>query len=469
MTLLLLPVGILLPTLSGWLLVRLFEGRAPALLRLERVALGFLLGLTLTMFLSFLAHVLLSVPLTLVGFLGVQLFLTILVVVLARRKNLLSLPERIVLPPSSLSRTMWIIVALLGAWTVVKIATGFFLLTLSPPFFDDALDNWNFRGKIIVSTGQLMSEDMQTLTSNTNSYPPTVPLAKAWLSSLVGGWDEGLSNSLHPLWFLALLILLFSLLRRRLPLPYALLGTYLLTSMPIALIHGLAPYADTFMSAHILAALGLLFSAATAETEKKRAAFLRLSALAAGVLPFTKNEALIIHLPVLLLLLLLLLEQWVRAHGWKAMMALQVVLRYAVCIAATGIPWVAFKWWHGLTFGNAKGITNLAFGWHENVLFSIFINIFFEGSWLLFFPFLIGLILLEWRTALREAPVLFTAYVLIVFVGQVSIYLFTPLATEAIMQTGFARGVVQLLPVCVALFVMLLASLLRRKNLGANL
>ena len=65
-------LGLALPTLSGWLLLSIAEGKSPVLQQAERVALGFLLGTTLLMFLSFLGNVSLGIPLTRLGFLGVQ-------------------------------------------------------------------------------------------------------------------------------------------------------------------------------------------------------------------------------------------------------------------------------------------------------------------------------------------------------------------------------------------------------------
>jgi len=51
-------------------------------------------------------------------------------------------------------------------------------------------------------------------------------------------------------------------------------------------------------------------------------------------------------------------------------------------------------------------------------------------------------------------------YYFIVRGSQVFIFLFTPLSTEALRQTGSARGLVQLVPIVVTLTVLLLREAL---------
>ena len=71
-------LGLVLPATSGWLILRILEWKTPVLFRFERWALGFLLGLTLTVFVTFVVHTALGMALTFKGYLIVQVGLTFL-------------------------------------------------------------------------------------------------------------------------------------------------------------------------------------------------------------------------------------------------------------------------------------------------------------------------------------------------------------------------------------------------------
>src|SRR3989338_2963635 len=315
-------LGLALPTLSGWLLLSIAEGTSPVLKQVERVALGFLLGTTLLMFLSFLGNVFLGIPLTRLGFLGIQAIVAIFLALLflGQRKTM-GTPAAISALPHSAALPQWarILIAVLGFWACIKLLAGLVLLTGTPVYFDDVFNNWNKRGKMYyvmeqftlgTDTEDAASPEPETVTEavtagGVHSYPPTVPLLKTWLAKLAGNWREGLVNTPHIAWYACVLILLFYALRRHMNFLWSLLGAFGLLSIPLYLVHGTNPYADVFLSAHIFAAVSLLFAGVAAHASPERNTFLRLGAVAAGMLVFTKNEALVLHLPPLLLLLFL--------------------------------------------------------------------------------------------------------------------------------------------------------------------
>lgn len=186
-------------------------------------------------------------------------------------------------------------------------------------------------------------------------------------------------------------------------------------------------------------------------------ALMRMGALCAALLPFTKNEALLLYLPPLLLIVAVGLWTGVRRGVLSKRDAWSAIGWYAGLLLILALPWLVFKWTHGLTFGNAKPFSTLGLAWQSGVLIAITVNTFFEGNWLLFFPLLIGLLIWRRRAAFgRWSPL--TAYVLIVCLGQWAIFLFTSLSVEAKMQTGLARGGVQLIPSMTLLCVLLLAD-----------
>lgn len=468
MMLLWLPVGLLLPTLSGWLLMRLLEGRSPVLLRLERWTLAFVLGLTLTMECTFLLHISHVLAFTRLGFLSTQLLLTaiLLILFLIQRRHS---PPHLPTPYARRPTPFWLalVIILASLWLLFKFFAGSTILVTTPPYFDDTLKNWNLRGKVFFLSHELnlsMEIPKTTEINPLSSYPPTVPMVKAWLASLAGQWDEGLVNSIHPLWFLAALFLLGAALRRRLPFPWAFLGIYLLASLPLYFLHGVNAYADVFLSVHLFAAVSLLFCGVAEADTGRRATFLRLSALATALLVFTKNEALVLHLPLLIALLLGSLVILVRSGHMQKREAGNALLWFVGWGVALALPWFLFKWSHGLTFGNAKSLSAGALGWQPGVPTALWVNTFLEGNWLLLFPLFCLLIIVLWRRAFTGPLALLSLFLIASLLLQISLFLFTSLAPEAINQTGFARGVLQLAPLIVFTMVILIQTVFTRER-----
>lgn len=454
-----LPIGLLLPTVIGWLLIRLFEGRTIVLFRPERWVMGFLFGLTFTMFVAFLGNVSGLLLFTRFGFLSVQiaLFVSLSLVRLLQWKFS---PSPITNPQSLIPTRhppLWL-KALLGlalAWTLLKIVAGTAILVSTPSYFDDTLKNWNERAKIFVQTGTLDAvPDAAGNVSPLSSYPPAVSLAKAWLVTLAGPWDEGLVNALHALWFLSALALLYFALRRRVRRTWALAGSLFLASLPLYFFHGINAYADVFVSAHLLVAVSLLWCGLIEEDPARRMSFLKLSALAAALLLFTKNEALLLYLPLLIALLaggiILLLRSGLltKRDAWR------IAVWYAVCILAIALPWLLYKWNHGLTFGNAKAVSSTSIGWQPGVLRTMGINIFFEGNWHLLFPVFLLLVIVRGKSVLHGTLAFLLSFILAALALQLLLYLFTSLSTEALRQTGIGRGFVQMAPLMVMFIVL---------------
>ena len=461
-------IGFTLPTLNGWLLLSLLQGKERVLFSMEQIVMGFIVGMPMMMWLVFLTHWATALPLDLVLFLGIQLLFLLIVgsVWMVRRTILGPVPR----PPSSppLSRSATWIFSILGVWIAARtLIIAITFLVLTPTFLDDALDNWNLRAKVMFAdrafTLVMPAEDPATSVQGISSYPPTVHLSKTWLALLAGEWNEGLINSIHVVWYLSALALLFFVLRRRTTLFWSLLGTYGLGSIPLYLMHGTNPYADVFMSVAVFAAASQLFLGVDAQKSGVRAAHLRIGALAAALLPFIKNEGMLLYLPPLLLILLLSLLFLFFAKRMTPRKGRNILLWYAGCIIVFVLPWLLFKWTHGMSFGNAKPVGSLGFGWQKDVLLAVFINTFFEGNWLLLFPLFFSLLLWQWRMAFRSLLPL-TAFFLILYLGQGVLYLFTGLSVEAVRQTGYARGLIQLIPVILLLTTLLLAQCFSQKQ-----
>jgi len=457
MTYLWIPIGLILPTFSGWCALRLLEGRTSVLFAGERIVAGLCIGIVLTMFVTFLATITGLIPLTLVGMGSVQILCALALGApwFIRRSSFPKSPKR-----SHEPLVLWqkILIGIFSLWMISKLIAGFIFL-IGPPYYDDVMNNWNLRGKAFFAQQQLVLELEPGKSNGVHSYPQAVPLIKTWFANLNGQWHEGLVNSIHIIWYVCILLLIFYALRRLLSLPWSLLGIYMLGSIPLFSMHGMIAYTDLYLSLLIFLSVSFLFFAVRNSGEQ-RLSFLRIGALATGVLVYTKNEALLLHVPPIVFLLLLSL--WFAKFSRNEIRT--AIQWYTLCIATFLVPWLLFKWHFGLSFGNAKSISGFSLEWHEGVLQTIAANTLFEGNWNLLPVLFVGVCFAKWRSILWSPLSIIFGFIFAVWLGQLPIYMFTPLYTEALNQTGYARGLIHIAPLVVFGTILLLANILHRKT-----
>lgn len=462
MTLIHLILGLIPPTLIGWLALALLQYKKRVLFRGEQWVMGMVTGLLFMTLAVFIAHTNLEMPLTFATFALVQ---AVLLIFLGGSWFMLPIDKTLPVAPASapLTKTATILFGVVWTWIIAKAllaATTFLFLT--PTFLDDTLDNWNLRGKVFfydqALTLVMPGEDPIASPLGISSYPPSVPMMKTWLATIAGDWSDSLANGIHVVWYAAAIALLYYVLRRLTSsIAWSLTGAAILGSIPLYLMHGTNPYADTFVSVHVFLAIALPLLAYKEADATARMSFFHLGAFAAALLPFTKNEGVLMYLPPLAIILCTML--WLLRRSGRMTMrdVVTVLCEYGMLILILGLPWLSFKWLNGLTFGNAKPIGSVGFSWQSGVIYAIFINTFAEGNWLLLFPLLTFLVVWRWRAAIKDYLGV-TAFIAMVSGGQIILYLFTALAAEARMQTGLARGVIQQLPVIVLLTGLLLAD-----------
>lgn len=458
----------ILPTILGFLVVSIVEGKLPVLSTIEKLALGFLSGCTILTYGTFMANALLGVPFSLVGFVGTWLLLTVAAGVAAfiLKVNILAEYRAKVVSGSPL----WaqVLVWIFAASVVVRLVTGGLVAATTPPYFDDTLNNWNLRAKVYYHTQEytlmLPTQKPNEKPSALSAYPPMLPLAKTFSATLAGRWSDGVANSIQVLWFVAVLMLVYAALRRSTNSMWSLLGASALASLPLFLMQGVNAYSDIAMAAHIFAALALLFHALRSEEKVERLTLVHLSLFMAALFPFVKNEGLVLYLPAYIFFL-----AWSAWHLLRTgRVTLQDIARcigfFALCGAILVLPWLIFKWSNGMAFGNAKEIGSLQFGWQQGVLLVVAVNAFFEGNWNLFMPLLLIMLGWQWKTAFRFPLLPLTLFFLLVWFQQILLFLFTNLSYEAVYQTGYGRGLIHLMPVMVTVVTLLLVHTVDRER-----
>ena len=461
-------IGILIPTLIGWLLLGLAEGKSPVLGRLERCAWALILGPTLTMLVVFIVHVLGLTNLNLAGYLVPSIAIILILGGLCWWRS--SFPHLTPVPSPAYAGEGWPRESgagvrwaawILLAWTILKLVAGAYDLAFTPTYWDDSFNNWNMRAKMFYIEEKIVLEiptgngAVQTA-QGVSSYPPTLPMMKSWLATLNGEWSEPLVNGMQVIWILGLALALFCALRRIGGRTFGILGVYALVSLPLILIHASNPYAEIFLASHLFLAVTSLYFASNAESPESNS-WLRLFGISLGLLLFTKNEAMAIYAPILVVLFVWML--------WQKKKSMKTIAVSVAPVAVFGLPWLLFKWMNGLTFGNAKAVGTAAIGFSQAALEAIWFSLTHEPNWL-FLPFvLLVLLILTGKKAFKHSLGILTWFVLAAAAFQMLLFIFiAPLATEAIMQTGLSRGITQIAPVAALLAMMLGKTLLRESS-----
>ncbi len=468
MNLLAFIIGIAIPLALGWMMLLLLERKNPVLGNIERWFWALVLGPTLFALLAFIFHVLGITKLNLFGFLMPSIVLLLILLAVAKRTHAFTARTHQPAYAGSipLPASLKVGILILAVWTGIKILAGSIDLISVPTYWDDSFNNWNMRGKMFFVTEMLTLEipignGMIQSSAGVGSYPSTVPLLKTWLSTLRGSWEEPLVNGLHVIWFTGLLGSFFFGLRRRLSPLLSLGGTCLLVSLPLLLIQATNPYADIFMAAHVLLAILCLISLASQRDPEKSRTWTSIFGLSLGLLFFTKNEATVLYAPLLTLMLLWVLFEKKRAgilNVEQARRLLGLSMLLAMTFAA---PWLLFKWSQGLTFGNAKSVSGLSIVFNALSLQAIWYHLTREPNWLLL-PLVTPLaVILSGKKAFKLPDGILTVFLILVISAQIFIFTFTPLAPEAIMQTGLSRGLLHVMPIAMMLTIFLTEQLVR--------
>lgn len=439
-------IGVLLPTLTGYLVVRALEYRQAVLSWPERLAFALIIGPTGTLWLTDLFALWTGLHIGLGLLLSLQVLALGICLFLDWKNRLQPLAPAV---PIRNTRAKWLQIGLgiLLGLSILKVIVAASVLTMQvPTFFDDSRDNWNLRAKMIVETGSipLQIPNEESAGGGVASYPATIPLFKAWLVSLNGGWSEGLVNSLHLVWLAAAALLVGGAVARRRSLAWGFAAANGLLGLPLLVIHGLHAYTDVCVAVHVAAVILAFSEADQAHSRESFLSWLGLGIVVTALLPALKNEGLAIFFPSAALLLLIVLARSVRrgdSSGREAGVALAAAIGAAVITVA---PWLVFKWQHGLTFGNAHAVSDSVFGWQAGVLGAFRYQLFSEGNWLILPGLAVGLLTLRWRTAFDGRFILLTVSCLWIFVIMSALFLFNgDLGHEALRQTGYGRAMVQ--------------------------
>jgi hypothetical protein len=306
--------------LLGWLVDRACLGD-PGLGAVERLGRALMLGLGSLGALS-MALDAWGLPVVLPALLGAAGLLVLLLVWPASRAR--RPPGREVrAPPTVLVR---VLVGLLLVLALVSVGQAVFSGLVRPTFQFDSLTRWMFKTKVLALEGTLigpLSQDPEFAFTH-QRYPPLVSHVSVWPCLVEGRFDDRLAQSIYPWYAVALVMVLFGALRRRVGPLRASLGAAWVAGFPLLSFVPYPPPGSGAASAMADIPLALFVTGAglalidALERARDRAHV--ETALLLGFAVLTKNEGLPVAAVVVVLLLLLTRRgRWRTALGVAAL------------------------------------------------------------------------------------------------------------------------------------------------------
>jgi hypothetical protein len=222
----------------------------------ENLCWGFLAGFPVYSLLIFTLLVLgapLSPP---TAWLAVAVMLAPLIYSLIKNKPSIKLPERLAAFGAGLN-TVWrsapmaakVFAVVVACILLFKFALAGWFIFNTPPYFDDAMNNWNIRAKNIFYEGGLFLDrsrtDVSFLGGKFAHYPFLHVAYKSALAAVLGGWHEGSLNAVHLLLPLAFaLVFTCWAYRRSGSLFLSMLFPFMTVSIPLGFFHFISSYSD---------------------------------------------------------------------------------------------------------------------------------------------------------------------------------------------------------------------------------
>lgn len=352
---------------------------------------------------------------------------------------------------TTFERVLAIGVLLLLAWRFVLLLLD---VVWTPLYPWDAWIQWATKARVWYALGRIVpfgrtdawfAADGAVFFDASPDYPATVPLWQVWSSLALGRWDDALMNL--PWWLaaVAFAVAIYGALRgAKLTPPYALVGAWLVSSLPLANVHvALAGYADLPMAMYYALAAIALFRW-TQSRSRTDAALALVFALACLTI---KKPGLVWALTLLPAVVVTVVPR----RALPILGASAAVVVFALLVLAQTHPVVLGYRLH-LDFAPA---------WD-----SLIDSLFLLGNWNLLWYAIVATVVVGWRT-LREPPlVALSAIVAAGLLFLAVVFAFTNARNWVTDQTTINRAMLHIAPL--AIFWMVLVVDAWRARLAAR-
>jgi hypothetical protein len=238
--------AVIYPTLVGFGFISLVLYKKDDATLLERLALGFCIGLMLVTLEMFFVLTKLHIPFS-ISSISLPLVPILLAGLYVTFKN------KLIDLDLSLLKGLKLLEILLIALILLKIFFVFSSLMIKPVSGWDAWANYSFRAKAFFIER----------TADIPSLPETVrgqhnALSQTWVFLCINKWDDILGKITFPFYYISLAVLFYCAVRRSQSRLISLFATYLLISLPFLVYHATIEYCDFMLSVYLFAGVSFL-------------------------------------------------------------------------------------------------------------------------------------------------------------------------------------------------------------------
>lgn len=329
---------------------------------------------------------------------------------------------------------------ILSAGIIFEISYAFFRALVRPIESYDAVAIYAIKSKIFFLAKSIPQGYFSGLGNifPHPDYPLNIPLFQSFIYLALSSLNDQLVKVIYPLYFLAILALLYCAIRRFAKSTYALLFTFVLASMPQFNAYAANAYLDLPLAFYCFASAIFLFRWFE---EKGHARLLVISAVMAGLAGWTKNEGL---LYCAVGALIILMSGKIRG-----------AVLYAVIIALILAPWIYIKKAYGLvnTDVGEIGLNPLNLLRQIGKLGPIFYEfqrqVFGPKKWNIFWIAALAAFILNFRKSFSGILKFVTIFLALTVSGYIFIYLISPIDIIFFLKKTWSRFLVQFLPIAV--------------------
>ena len=321
------------------------------------------------------------------------------------------------------------ILLLFGILIGIQILIALVYIFWLPTIYWDAFDFWHLKAKFLLEEGSLglNGDTLWMLGGRKQHYPLHMPILKALICYLKGGWNDPWALGVDLLSFCSFLVLAYRWLSSSSGKDAAMTAVYIITSAPIVEIHLSAGYSD------LMVAIYLASSALSWDRWRRGFGppYLVLSACFIAFGAWTKNDVIALYLPIFLIATYM-------SGRWRGLATFLITVVFLL------LPWISFKYFMGLGYAPNPG--EAYFRFHPEALVLILKGLFLYGSFGIFWLFFFAVLFLK---PLKQD---FSGVLLLgigCFVSILAVFTFTPVFIFLKNNTTFQRSLLQVFPLLV--------------------
>jgi len=445
-------ISIAIVTFIGWNVLYLFAGKSLRMRPAETVAVSYGLGFGFIS-LEMLLFYLMGIGFTLEKILAPWLLLAAVNLVKYFRKEARAVGPS---PALAASRKPGLIDILLAGGIMFEAVYAVFRALIKPIEAYDAIAIYAIRSKIFY-LAQAIPQDYFAAIGRLfphADYPLNIQLSETFLYMSMGSLNDQLVKLIFPLFFAAILCLLYFAVRRFASRTYALVFTFILAGIPHFNNYAANAYLEMPLAFYVFA--GGLFLLRYLESGSAGA--LLVSAVTVGLAGWTKNEGLM-YCAIYTALLCAFVAFKEKKAARKDILHL---LLYAAIIILISLPWsLAKAKWHivndEIALSNLNP-ANLVKQVHKlgPIMYELQKQLFGPKKWNIFWPLMLAVPILNFRKAL-EAPARYAASAIaLALAGYVLFYMISYVDVVFFASKTWARFLLDFLPLAVYLMAVLL-------------